>query len=124
MKIFNDLKNKYENIIKKNKEFQIQFNYYLHKIKDLENEKEKYIKKNKKLKEEIHKIPSLIEQEMNKFREETQKNISKKIFELEQENKILKNERHLLNSRDEVNIIGSYEFKLDSNGENPNIRKQ
>ena len=49
MKIFNDLKNKYENIIKKNKEFQIQFNYYLHKIKDLENEKEKYIKKNKKL---------------------------------------------------------------------------
>ena len=61
---------------------------------------------------------------MNKFREETQKNISKKIFELEQENKILKNERHLLNSRDEVNIIGSYEFKLDSNGENPSIRKQ
>ena len=124
MKIFNDLKNKYENIIKKNKEFQIQFNYYLHKIKDLENEKEKYIKKNKKLKEEIHKIPSLIEQEMNKFREETQKNISKKIFELEQENKILKNERHLLNSRDEVNIICSYEFKLDSNGENPSLRKQ
>ena len=122
--IFNNLNINYENINKKNKEFQVQLNYYLLKLKELEKEKEKYIKKNKKLKEEIHKIPSLIEQEMNKFREEAQKNISKKIYELEQENKILKRERHILNQREEVNIIDSYEIKLNENKEDPSIRKQ
>ena len=122
--IFNNLNNKYENINKKNKEFQVQLNYYLLKLKELEKEKEKYIKKNKKLKEEIHKIPSLIEQEMNKFREEAQKNISKKIYELEQENKILKRERYILNPRDEVNIIDSYELKINENKEDPSIRKE
>ena len=122
--IFNDLNNKYENINKKNKEFQIQLNYYFHKLKDVEKEKEKYIKKNQKLKEEIHKIPSLIEQEMNKFREEAQKNISKKIYELEQENRILKGERALFNNKDEINILDSYELKINDNKDNLNIRKQ
>ena len=122
--IFNNLNNKYENLNKKNKEFQVQLNYYLLKLKELEKEKEKYIKKNKKLKEEIHKIPSLIEQEMNKFREEAQKNISKKIYELEQENKILKGERYIINPREEVNNIDSYEIKLNENMEHPSSRKQ
>jgi len=122
--IFNDLNKKYENINKKNKEFQIQLNYYFHKLKDVEKEKEKYIKKNQKLKEEIHKIPSLIEQEMNKFREEAQKNISKKIYELEQENRILKGERALFNSKDEINILDSYELKINDNKGSLNIRKQ
>ena len=122
--IFNDLNNKYENINKKNKEFQIQLNYYFHKLKDVEKEKEKYIKKNQKLKEEIHKIPSLIEQEMNKFREEAQKNISKKIYELEQENRILKGERALFNNKDEINILDSYELKINDNKDSLNIRKQ
>ena len=122
--IFNDLNNKYENINKKNKEFQIQLNYYFHKLKEVEREKEKYIKKNLKLKEEIHKIPSLIEQEMNKFREEAQKNISKKIYELEQENKLLKGERTLLNSKDDIDILDSYELKINGNNNNLNVRKQ
>ena len=122
--LFNDLNNKYENINKKNKEFQVQLNYYFHKLKEIQKEKEIYIKKNKKLKEEIHKIPSLIELEMNKFKEEAQKNISKKIYELEQENKILKSERYLLNNKSESNILNSIEIKLNSNGEGLNIRKQ
>ena len=122
--LFNDLNNKYENINKKNKEFQVQLNYYFHKLKEVQKEKEIYIKKNKKLKEEIHKIPSLIELEMNKFKEEAQKNISKKIYELEQENKILKSERYLLNNKSESNILNSIEIKLNSNGEDLNIRKQ
>ena len=122
--IFNNLNINYENINKKNKEFQVQLNYYLLKLKELEKEKEKYIKKNKKLKEEIHKIPSLIEQEMNKFREEAQKNISKKIYELEQENRILKGERALFNNKDEINILDSFELKINENKDNLNIRKQ
>ena len=122
--LFNDLNNKYENINKKNKEFQVQLNYYFHKLKEIQKEKEIYIKKNKKLKEEIHKIPSLIELEMNKFKEEAQKNISKKIYELERENKILKSERYLLNNKSESNILNSIEIKLNSNGEDLNIRKQ
>ena len=119
-----EINNKYENINKKNKEFQVQLNYYFHKLKEIQKEKEIYIKKNKKLKEEIHKIPSLIELEMNKFKEEAQKNISKKIYELEQENKILKSERYLLNNKSESNILNSIEIKLNSNGEDLNIRKQ
>ena len=123
--IYNDLIKKYENITKKNKEYQIQLNYNLHKLKETEKEKEKYFKKNLKLKEEIHKIPALIEQEMIKFREEAQKNISKKIYQLEQENKILKGERYLLNNENDVNIIdSSYNHKLNNNEENPSIRKQ
>jgi len=123
--IYNDLIKKYENIAKKNKEYQIQLNYNLHKLKETEKEKEKYFKKNLKLKEEIHKIPALIEQEMIKFREEAQKNISKKIYQLEQENKILKGERYLLNNENDVNIIdSSYNHKLNNNEENPSIRKQ
>ena len=118
------LNKKYENINKKNKEFQIQLNYYFHKLKETEKEKEKYIKKNLKLKEEIHKIPSLIEQEMNKFREEAQKNISKKIYELEQENRILKGERVLFNNKEEINILDSFELKINDNKDNLNIRKQ
>ena len=122
--IFNDLNNKYENINKKNKEFQIKLNYYFHKMKEVEKEKEKYIKKNQKLKEEIHKIPSLIEQEMNKFREEAQKNISKKIYELEQENKILKGEKFIFNNKDEVNILDSCDLKINGNNESLNFRNQ
>ena len=123
--MINDLIKKYENITKKNKEYQIQLNYNLHKLKETEKEKEKYFKKNLKLKEEIHKIPSLIEQEMIKFREEAEKNLSKKIYQLEQENKILKGERYLLNKKNEVNLIDtSYNYKLSNNDENPNIRKQ
>ena len=122
--LFNDLNKKYEKINKKNKEFQVQLNYYFHKLKEIKNEKEIYIKKNKKLKEEIHKIPALIELEMNKFKEEAQKNISKKIYELEQENKILKKERYLLNNKSESNILNSIEIKLNSNGEDLNIRKK
>ena len=122
--IFNDLNNKYENINKKNKEFQIKLNYYFHKMKEVEKEKEKYIKKNQKLKEEIHKIPSLIELEMNKFREEAQKNISKKIYELEQENKILKGEKLIFNNKDEVNILDSCDLKINGNNESLNFRNQ
>ena len=122
--LFNDLNNKYENINKKNKEFQIKLNYYFHKMKEIEKEKEKYIKKNQKLKEEIHKIPSLIEQEMNKFREEAQKNISKKIYELEQENKILKGEKFIFNNKDDVNILDSCELKIEANNESMNFRNQ
>ena len=123
--IYNDLIKKYENITKINKEYQIKLNYNLHKLKETEKEKEKYIRKNLKLKEEIHKIPALIEQEMIKFREEAQKNISKKIYQLEQENKILKNERYLLNTSNEVNIIdSSYNHKLNISDENPSVRKQ
>ena len=123
-RLFNDLNNKYENINKKNKEFQIKLNYYFHKMKEIEKEKEKYIKKNQKLKEEIHKIPSLIEQEMNKFREEAQKNISKKIYELEQENKILRGEKFIFNNKDEVNIFDSRELKINGNNESLNFRNQ
>ena len=36
---------------------------------------------------------------MNKFREETVRKISKKIYELEQENKILKGERYKLDEK-------------------------
>ena len=122
--LFNDLNNKYENINKKNKEFQIKLNYYFHKMKEIEKEKEKYIKKNQKLKEEIHKIPSLIEQEMNKFRKEAQKNISKKIYELEQENKILRGEKFIFNNKDEVNIFDSRELKINGNNESLNFRNQ
>ena len=93
------LNNKYEQINKKNKESQIQLNNHLLKIKEFEKDKEKYLKKNKKLKEEINKIPYLIEKEMNKFREETVRKISKKIYELEQENKILKGERYKLDEK-------------------------
>jgi hypothetical protein len=92
--LFTDLNTKYENLNKKNKESQNQLNYYLLKIKEFEKDKEKYLKKNKKLKEEITKIPFLIKEEMNKFREEAGRKISKKIYELEQENKILKGERY------------------------------
>ena len=92
--LFNDLNNKYEQLNKKNKEIKIKLNYYIMKIKEIEKDKERYLKKNKKLKEEINKIPFLIEQEMNKFREEAGKKISKKIYDLEQENKILKGERY------------------------------
>lgn len=122
--LFNDLNNKYENINKKNKEFQIKLNYYFHKMKEIEKEKEKYIKKNQKLKEEIHKIPSLIEQEMKKFREEAQKNIAKKIYELEQENKILRGEKFIFNNKDEVNILDSCELKINGNNESLNFRNQ
>ena len=123
--IYNDLTKKYENISKKIKEYQIQLNYNLLKLKEAEKEKEKYIKKNLKLKEEIHKIPALIEEEMIKFREEAQKNISKKIHQLEQENKILKGERYLLNNSNEINIIdSSYINKINNNDENPSLRKQ
>ena len=97
--LLNDLNNKYEQINKKNKESQIQLNNHLLKIKEVEKDKEKYLKKNKKLKEEINKIPYLIEKEMNKFREETVRKISKKIYELEQENKILKGERYKLDEK-------------------------
>ena len=92
--LYYDLNNKYEQINIKNKEIKTQLNYYMLKIKEIEKDKEKYIKSNKKLKEEINKIPFLIEQEMNKFREEAGKKISKKIYDLEQENKILKRERY------------------------------
>ena len=112
--LFTDLNTKYENLNKKNKEFQNQLNYYLLKIKEFEKDKEKYLKKNKKLKEEITKIPFLIKEEMNKFREEARRKISKKIYELEQENKILKGERYNLNER---KIIDKYE-QFNGNREN------
>jgi len=110
--IFNDLKNKYENINKKNKEFQMQLNYYILKIKEIEKEKEKYIIKNKKLKEEIQKIPTLIQQEMKKFKEEAGRKISKKIYDLEQENKILKGEKILINITNGNNDSENNEFKV------------
>lgn len=123
--IYNDLIKKNENITKKIKDYQIKLNYNLLKLKEAEKEKEKYIKKNLKLKEEIHKIPALIEEEMIKFREEAQKNISKKLHQLEQENKILKGERYLLNNSNEINIIdSSYTNKINKNDENPSLRKQ
>lgn len=112
--LFTDLNTKYENLNKKNKESQNQLNYYLLKIKEFEKDKEKYLKKNKKLKEEITKIPFLIKEEMNKFREEAGRKISKKIYELEQENKILKGERYNLNER---KIIDKYE-QFNGNREN------
>ena len=93
--LFTDLNTKYENLNKKNKESQNQLNYYL-------------------LKEEITKIPFLIKEEMNKFREEAGRKISKKIYELEQENKILKGERYNLNER---KIIDKYE-QFNGNREN------
>ena len=92
--LYSDLNNKYEMMNKKNKEKNTQINYYLMKIKEIEKDKEKYLKKNKKLKEEINKIPFLIEEEMKKFKEEMGRKISKKIYDLEQENKILKGERY------------------------------
>ena len=92
--LYSDLNNKYEMMNKKNKEKNTQINYYLMKIKEIEKDKEKYLKKNKKLKEEINKIPFLIEEEMKKFKEEIGRKISKKIYDLEQENKILKGERY------------------------------
>ena len=92
--LYSDLNNKYEIMNKKNKEKNTQINYYLMKIKEIEKDKEKYLKKNKKLKEEINKIPFLIEEEMKKFKEEIGRKISKKIYDLEQENKILKGERY------------------------------
>ena len=92
--LYSDLNNKYEMMNKKNKEKNTQINYYLMKIKEIEKDKEKYLKKNKKLKEEINKIPFLIEEEMKKFKEEIGRKIYKKIYDLEQENKILKGERY------------------------------
>lgn len=109
--LFNDLNNKYEQISKKYNESKVKLNYYLLKIKEIEKDKEKYLKKNKKLKEEINKIPFLIEHEMNKFREEAGKKISKKIYDLEQENKILKGERYKSNERKKYN-----EYELKFNG--------
>jgi len=114
LQMFNDLNNKYEQINKKNKEIKTKLNYYMVKIKEIEKDKEKYIKKNKKLKEEINKIPFLIEQEMNKFREEAGKKISKKIYDLEQENKILKGERYKLKER---KIFNEYEIKFNINND-------
>ena len=119
--LFIDLNSKYENLNKKNKESQNQLNYYLLKIKEIEKDKEKYLKKNQKLKEEINKIPYLIEQEMNKFRQEAGRKISKKIYELENENKILKGERYKLNER---KIFDNYEvFFKDDNQERINYTK-
>ena len=114
--LFNDLNNKFESINKKNKELQKQLNYYLLKIKELEKENEKYIIKNKKLKEEIKKIPSIIEQEMNKFKEETGRKISKKIYDLEQENKILKGEKILININNIENNNDSERKEIILNG--------
>ena len=51
--MFNDLNNKYEQINKKNKESQIQLNYYLLKIKKIEKDKEKYLKRKKNFKKNI-----------------------------------------------------------------------
>ena len=122
--MFNDLNNKYEQINKKNKESQIQLNYYLLKIKKIEKDKEKYLKKNKKLKEEINKIPFLIEKEMNKFKEEAGRKISKKIFELEQENTILKGERYKSDeNRIQFKIFEEYEFLNGNDGKEDNNKK-
>ncbi len=118
--LFNDLNNKYEQMNKKNKESQIQINYYLLKIKENEKDKEKYLKKNKKLKEEINKIPFLIEQEMNRFKNEVGRKISKKIYNLEQENKILKGERY---KTEEKHNFTFDEFNLYFNGNNENLKK-
>ena len=114
--MFNDLNNKYEIISKKNKESQMQLNCYLMKIKEIEKDKEKYLRKNKKLKEEINKIPYLIEKEMNKFKEETGRKISKKIFELEQENTILKGERYKSNdNKIELKFFEENDFLFNGN---------
>ena len=118
--LFNDLNNKYEQINKKNKESQIQINYYLLKIKENEKDKEKYLKKNKKLKEEINKIPYLIEQEMSRFKSEIGRKISKKIYHLEQENKILKGERYKTDEKDNFDELKLY---FNGNDENINIKK-
>ena len=118
--LFNDLNIKYEQINKKNKESQLQLNYYLMKIKESEKDKEKYLKKNKKLKEEINKIPFLIEQEMNRFRKEVGKKISKKIYDLEQENKILKGERYKLNK---TKTLDEIELNFNGNDDCVNYKK-
>ena len=114
--MFNDLNNKYEIISKKNKESQTQLKCYLMKIKEIEKDKEKYLRKNKKLKEEINKIPYLIEKEMSKFKEETGRKISKKIFELEQENTILKGERYKSNdNKIELKFFEENDFLFNGN---------
>ena len=114
--MFNDLNNKYEIISKKNKESQTQLKCYLMKIKEIEKDKEKYLRKNKKLKEEINKIPYLIEKEMSKFKEETGQKISKKIFELEQENTILKGERYKSNdNKIELKFFEEHDFLFNGN---------
>ena len=114
--MFNDLNNKYEIISKKNKESQTQLKCYLMKIKEIEKDKEKYLRKNKKLKEEINKIPYLIEKEMSKFKEETGRKISKKIFELEQENTILKGERYKSNdNKIELKFFEEHDFLFNGN---------
>ena len=110
--LFSDLNNKYELVNKKNKESNAQINYYIIKIKEIEKDKEKYLKKNIKLKEEINKIPFLIEEEMKKFKEEAGRKISKKIYELEQENKILKGERYKSKER---KIFNELELKCNGN---------
>jgi hypothetical protein len=119
--MFNDLNNKYEVITKKNKESQMQLNCYLMKIKEIEKDKEKYLKKNIKLKEEINKIPFLIEEEMKKFKEEAGRKISKKIYELEQENKILKGERYKSKER---KIFNELELKCNENPEEIKIKNK
>lgn len=116
--MFNDLNNKYEMINKKNKDSQMKLNCYLIKIKEIEKDKDKYLKKNKKLKEEINKIPYLIEKEMTKFKEETGRKISKKIFELEQENIILKGERYKSNNDNKIELKFFEENDLIFNGNN------
>ena len=121
--LFNDLNNKYEQMNKKNKESQIQINYYLLKIKENEKDKEKYLKKNKKLKEEINKIPYLIEQEMNRFRNEVGRKISKKIYDLEQENKILKGERYKIDKKNNFEEFKLY-LNFNGNDENANIKNK
>ena len=91
--MFNDLNTKYEQLNKKYKKTKEEINYYTLKIKELEKDKEKYFKKNIKLKDEISKIPSLIKEEMTKFREDTGVKLTKRIYELEQENRKLRQEK-------------------------------
>ena len=118
--LFSDLNNKYELVNKRNKESNAQINYYIIKIKEIEKDKEKYLKKNIKLKEEINKIPFLIEEEMKKFKEEAGRKISKKIYELEQENKILKGERYKSKER---RIFNELELKCNGNPEEVKTKK-
>lgn len=89
-KLYNEIKTKFDYLKNSSKSYDIQIKNYLIQIKNLEDKKEEYINKNKKLKKEINKIPYLIEQAMIKFKEEAGKKISKKIYDLEQENKLLK----------------------------------
>ena len=89
-KLYNEIRKKYDFLKKSSKNYDIQIKNYLIQIKNLEDKKEEYMNKNKKLKQEINKIPYLIEEAMIKFKEEAGKKISKKIYDLEQENKLLK----------------------------------